>query len=258
MKKRYIKSFLKKFNLAITWYDKLSELRSIALKFEKQDLFFQLLNKSEKKLIENYKESKSQIGQDLFVISHLNFKKNGFFVEFGATNGIDLSNTYILEKNFEWKGILAEPAKFWHTDLKKNRHAHIETSCVFKTSGESLLFNEADDTELSTIDTYSNVIDGYKENRKIGKKYLVNTISLKDLLDKYNAPKNIDYLSIDTEGSEFEILSNFNFADYSIKIITCEHGYRPGSNKIYDLLIRNGYTQVYSEFSKWDYWFIKE
>ena len=57
----------------------------------------------------NIKNIKRQINQDIFVLYTLNWKRNGFFVEFGATNGIDLSNTYLLEKDFGWKGILSEP-----------------------------------------------------------------------------------------------------------------------------------------------------
>lgn len=58
------------------------------------------------------------------------FKQNGFFVEFGATNGIDLSNTYLLETEFGWNGILAEPDKYWHTSLIANRTAIIDIRCV--------------------------------------------------------------------------------------------------------------------------------
>ena len=86
--------------------------------------------------------SKSQLGQDLFTLSQLGFKRNGFFVEFGATNGIDFSNTYLMETKFDWKGILAEPAKLWHPSLNKNRSASIELDCVWKATGETLLFNE--------------------------------------------------------------------------------------------------------------------
>ena len=55
-------------------------------------------------------KSKSQLRQDLFVLSFLDFKTNGFFVEFGVTDGIELSNTYLMEKEFAWSSILAEPA----------------------------------------------------------------------------------------------------------------------------------------------------
>ena len=71
-----------------------------------------------------------------------------------------------------------------------------------------LTFNEVG--ELATIDDFSNS-DLHAKARVNGKKYKVKTISLEDLLDKYNAPKIIDYLSIDTEGSELDILSSFNF-----------------------------------------------
>ena len=73
-----------------------------------------------KNLVESLKMSKSQLGQDIFALQQLNFKRNGFFVEFGATNGIDYSNTLVMEKLFEWNGILSEPAKIWHRNLRLN------------------------------------------------------------------------------------------------------------------------------------------
>jgi hypothetical protein len=79
---------------------------------------------------------------------------------------------------------------------------------------------------------------------------------LNDLLLKYDAPKNMDYLSIDTEGSEFEILENFNFSKYSFKVITCEHSYEPKRDKIFELLTSKGYARVYEGLSKWDDWYI--
>ena len=71
----------------------------------------------------------------------LGFKRNGFFIEFGASNGVDHSNTYLLEKRFNWRGILAEPARIWHKSLEVNRSAFIEKNCIWNVTGEKLLFN---------------------------------------------------------------------------------------------------------------------
>ena len=199
--------------------------------------------------------SKSQLRQDLFVLSELEFKKKGYFVEFGATNGLDISNTYLLEKKFDWNGIVAEPAKKWHHELKKNRKVNIETDCVWRETGKVLNFNEVDETELSTIDKFSSS-DQHQNLRKNGKQYKVSTISLKDLLAKYMAPKIIDYLSIDTEGSEYEILKNFDFKSYKFKVITCEHNYNENREKIYNLLSDNGYKRKLTKISKFEDWYI--
>jgi FkbM family methyltransferase len=207
-------------------------------------------------------KSRSQLRQDLFVISETehkikNKKKGGYFVEFGATNGIDLSNTYLLETEFSWTGILAEPARLWEKQLKANRpNASIETLCVWKDSNSSLIFNETDSPELSTIDSFSDG-DGHRNTRLAGKKYKVHTISLNDLLIKHRAPKYIDYLSIDTEGSEYEILKAFNFNEFSFGIITVEHNYTPQREMIFALLTGHGYKRKYENISAFDDWYIK-
>jgi FkbM family methyltransferase len=201
-------------------------------------------------------KSKAQLRQDLMVLSSLNFKTDGFFIEFGATNGIDLSNSFLLEANYGWKGILAEPAKIWHSSLTKNRTSHIEFDCVWIKSNEALVFNEVSEPEISTISLY-NELDEHAEKRKLGLSYQVNTISLDDLLKKYEAPYEIDFLSIDTEGSEYEILNSFDFSSYNIKIICCEHNFTPMRNEIYALLTRHGYQRRYEDCSLIDDWFFK-
>ena len=202
------------------------------------------------------RRSRGQVGQDLFVLSEFNFKKGGFFVEFGAANGIDLSNTYLLETEFGWRGILAEPAKGWHEVLKKNRSSPIETDCVWRDSGSVLTFNEVEVGELSTIDSYSGS-DAHEEVRRSGKTYKIKTISLEDLLKKYNAPNEIDYLSIDTEGSEFDILSAFNFDKYLIKIITCEHNFTNTREQVHALLTQKGYVRRFADNSQLDDWYVR-
>lgn len=210
----------------------------------------------------NLKFSKSQLRQDLFVLSELEFKENGFFIEFGAGNGVDCNNTFLLETKFKWKGILSEPAKIFQSELRKNRSSAIETDCVWSKTGETLLFNEVNDKQhfgmLSTIDKFSH-LDSHAKLRDSANsnKYYAKTISLADMLKKHNAPKEIDFLSIDTEGSEFEILNSFNFDEYDIKIITCEHNYTPNREKIHNLLIKNGYKNIHRNYSLFDDWYIK-
>jgi hypothetical protein len=99
--------------------------------------------------------SKAQLRQDIFALSEVNFKKGGFFVEFGATDGAYLSNTYLMEKEFGWRGILAKPARWWHDALKNSRSCCIETDCVWRETGCKLTFNEMVEGEFSTIDSFS-------------------------------------------------------------------------------------------------------
>lgn len=200
---------------------------------------------------------KSQLGQEIFALIENDFKRDGYFIEFGATDGLELSNTHLLEKEFGWTGILAEPAKIWHEELQKNRSCNIETQCVWSKSGEVLSFHESDTAVLSTVNSLRTIADGNKDCRLEGKQYDVQTISLEDLLKKYSAPKRIDYLSIDTEGSEYEILSNFNFDAYDIRVITCEHNYMPERDEIYKLLTSKGFFRVKTNKSQWDDWYTK-
>lgn len=201
--------------------------------------------------------SKAQLFQDLFVLFMTKEKRGGYFVEFGATNGVTLSNSYLLEKTYGWNGILAEPAKCWHTELRANRDCIVETKCVWGKSGEQLEFNEVAAQELSTINAFSGT-DGRTEDRKNGNVYMVETISLNELLVSHGAPHEIDYLSVDTEGSELTILSNFDFSKYRINLITVEHNYTKEREKIHDLLCHNGYKRVFEKFSSWDDWYVRE
>jgi len=196
-------------------------------------------------------DSYSQNFQDLFVLYYLNEKKSGFFIEFGATNGIDLSNTLLLESKYSWNGILAEPAKSFHSDLRRNRGVIIDNRCVWNKSGSKIKFTEFVGTGLSGIK--SNLFN--KSNDKL-QQYEVETVNLTDLLIEKNAPNSIDFLSIDTEGTEFEILQNFDFTKFQIKIIIVEHNYKSVRNKLFSLLTDKGYTRVFKNLSFQDDWYV--
>ena len=204
-----------------------------------------------------YRNSRSQLGQDFLALLSGGVSKPGFFVEFGAADGVSLSNSYLLEKEFGWKGILCEPSRSWHEELKKNRSCAVDTRCVYSRTGEKISFSENYIGELSGIteftgDDHRGLID------RTTSSYQVETISLIDLLKHYNAPQHIDFMSVDTEGSEFEILNAFDFSQYSIGAIAVEHNYTPTREKVKELLSSKGYRQVYPELSDFDDWFVLE
>lgn len=201
------------------------------------------------------KKSKAQLKQDIVALIVNRFKKGGYFVEFGATNGVDLSNTFLLEQEFEWRGILAEPSPAWHADLRKNRHCVIEERCVWRTTGENLDFDVVKIGELSTISSFSQS-DLHAKARATATKHVVKTVSLLDLLTTHSAPSLIDYLSVDTEGSEYEILSAFDFDKFRFNFITVEHNYTENRERIHALLRRNGYKRILECLSKWDDWYV--
>lgn len=200
--------------------------------------------------------SQSQLNQDLFVLSELGWKRDGFFVEFGATDGKTLSNSWLLEKEFGWTGILSEPARTWREALgASGRAAKIDYDCVWSRTGETLHFTETDWAELSTISQFTGS-DSHKRDKAKG--YDVATVSLNDLLMRHGAPDVMDYLSIDTEGSEFEILQNLDFAKYRFRCITCEHNRQPVRDDIHRLLSSHGYRRKFEEISDFDDWYVHE
>ena len=204
-----------------------------------------------------FMRSQSQLFQDLLVLFLLKGKPNGYFVEFGATDGVLLSNTIALERNLNWKGMLAEPARGWHTALKSNRKAAIDLRCVWSKTGEQLDFKETADAELSTLTQLVDA-DFNKGARVHGTSYNVETVSLNDLLKTHQAPREIDYMSIDTEGSELPILEAFDFARYDVKVMTVEHNFvEPARGKMHELLTRNGFVRVFEPLSQFDDWYVK-
>jgi FkbM family methyltransferase len=202
------------------------------------------------------RESKSQICQDLWVLWETKGKTGGYFVEFGAADGQNLSNTWLLEQKYGWTGILAEPMPDWHEKLKA-RKAIVDHRCVWSKTGEKLTFYCSIIPELSGLKATSEH-DGHSGNRKNARQIDVETISLNDLLRAHQAPTPIDYLSIDTEGSEYDILANFDFARYPINLISVEHNHSDLRAKIHGLLQQNGYARVFEEFSGCDDWYVHE
>ena len=207
----------------------------------------------EKRLL---RHSKSQLGQDILALSVKGVDSPGFFVEFGAADGVALSNSHILEKQFGWSGILCEPSKSWHQALKRNRNCTIDTRCVYSASGQKISFSENYLGELSAITEYAEP-NSHGLLKRTTSSYEVDTISLQDLLLSQGAPRYIEFLSIDTEGSEFEILQSFDFQSYRFGAICVEHNFAYTREKINGLLLASGYQQVHADLSDFDDWYIQ-
>lgn len=169
----------------------------------------------------------SQANQDKWVYEAISHKKNGFYVDIGAYDGIQTSNTYVFEKYLNWEGICIEPNVDAYQNLLKNRNSK-NIMCA-----------------LSDYDGFCNFLGD-----KIIDKNNANTpcFTLETLLTQNSAPKEIDYLSIDVEGHEYNILKNFDFKKYHIKLMTVEHNfYIEGSHhkdRLYDLLTNNNFIRI--------------
>ena len=209
-----------------------------------------------KKLIDCSHLMTSQAAQDVVALMLHDFKRSGFFVEFGAVDGKFLSNTYLLEKHFGWNGIVSEPAKIYHKDLIINRSCVVDTRCVTRSSGNLLDFEECTNGILSTLREYREG-DAHKRTRRRKSLYKVVSVSLNDLLKENNAPREIDFLSIDTEGSEYEILKSFFPSNYDIAVFVVEHNFTKNRELIHRLMNENNYKRLFEDISYVDDWYVK-
>ncbi|MEM6578268.1 MAG: FkbM family methyltransferase [Pseudomonadota bacterium] len=201
--------------------------------------------------------SYSQIMQDLWVLFETGDKHGGYFVEFGAGNGISMSNSALLEKVKNWDGILAEPNPAFHARLGRERSGAISHACVHARTGKAETFLCTERPAFSRLATVRpDDIFERGGQRAVAREIKVPTISLNDLLGQNGAPERIDYISIDTEGSELDILSTFDFAHRQVGLFTIEHNFTPERAGIRALMQANGYLHRFPEFSRFDDWYV--
>jgi FkbM family methyltransferase len=191
----------------------------------------------------------SQIKQDLNVLNFYKYKKNGYFVDIGANDGIYISNTYLLEKKYNWKGICIEPLPNEYEKLKSNRDVICEKAVLFSSTGNKLEF------KIFKESVYSGLTDTLTDvpviNNISNEVITIYTSTLTEILNKNNSPLFIDYLSLDTEGSELEILKGIDMKKYTFGLIHVEHNYINDIRlKIRELLLSNGY--LYVKENNWD------
>jgi FkbM family methyltransferase len=173
----------------------------------------------------------SQLGQDLLIEKFYldSSYKNKYFVDVGAHDGITYSNTYLFEKKYNWKGLCIEPNPNIFIKLKQNRNCIVENLAVSSELGSQ---------NFIAIEGHSNMLSGIESN--YSKKHLkriknevkiynqkvmnlnIKTNTLKILFDEYEIEK-VSFISIDTEGSELEVLKSIDFKDIEIDFIVIEN-----------------------------------
>jgi len=187
----------------------------------------------------------SQYKQDYWVDKLLGAKSSGVFLDIGANDGVTISNTYFFEKNRGWKGICVEPITDVYNKLVNNRHCEAINACVSDKRGKEVFFR---------IDGFGEMLSGIKSEyheshwKRIMKdvesegdqivEYEVECLPVNDILEKFNY-SDIDFLSVDTEGSELKILQAIDFNRFHFSIICVENPYNEKGFE--NLLNANGF-----------------
>jgi FkbM family methyltransferase len=205
----------------------------------------------------DWRLSRAQLFQDLWVLSETGSQRNGFFVEIGAFDGVALSNSYLLEKGYGWRGLLVEPNPRYAGAIRATRSASLDVRPVHGASGERVdMFFVRDAPELSAMEDFA-FNDSHATEREIHDTVTQTTVSLNDLLLEYHAPRTIDFMSIDTEGNEVAILTTFDFDRYDIRFMCIEHNHTTAEQTLDEIMSRHRYERVHAAWSRWDAWYRK-
>ena len=185
----------------------------------------------------------SQYGQDVFVGDILCNKKSSYFVDVGARDGIGNSNSFYLEQTLGWKGVLIEP----HPDLYQqcfDTRSSPTINCACSNKSDLLKFVkylEEPYGNSGLLKTFPN--PGRLEQIK-HEIIDVQTKTLSSILESVNSPAYIDYLDIDVEGHEVQVLESLNLNKYFFRVIRVECAITTEKfNKICKILHPHGYVE---------------
>jgi FkbM family methyltransferase len=199
--------------------------------------------------VDDEEHYKSQWGQDRFVDTLMDKMRGGVFVDIGAADGITLSNSFFFEKRRGWTGICVEPLKEQYDILCSTRSCVCINACVFdragsvkfkRLSGYTEMLSGIEETydpkHVSRIQREMEYHGGKEESIEVPCDTLTN-------ICKLHGVQSIDYLSIDTEGSEYNIVRSLDFDAISIKIIGIEHNYAD-DRRVQELLESKGFDLI--------------
>lgn len=198
---------------------------------------------------------RGQLLQDKWVVMMTQGKQKGVFLEIGSSDGVKLNNTFCLEKKFSWSGMCVEPNPDFFKKLCANRTAITLPYAFSKESGEIVEFINHD--VLGTIAKYSSA-DGHAANREnfISEHGTIKVLTARPdlILELYKFPENFDFLSLDVEGAELEVLESFNLSKWHPALACIEHNYIQDRRfAIFQLLSLYGYKCLENDFDDWYY-----
>lgn len=185
----------------------------------------------------------SQYKQDKFLNENVfHNKMNGVFLDIGAFDGITCSNTYFFETQLQWNGVCIEPHPIMAEKLKLNRKCNIINKCAWKENTTKIfrVINGESDMLSGILECYDpKHLERVLRDATSMIDIKMDCIDINNVLDNNNL-NNIDLLSIDTEGGEFEIIKHIDFARFNIATIVVENQYDP--TPIRDFLNSKGYN----------------
>ncbi|MDR2547755.1 MAG: FkbM family methyltransferase [Lachnospiraceae bacterium] len=168
---------------------------------------------------------RGQIRQDLYAFVFFNGKRDGFFIDIGAHDGICFNNTYFFEQ-IGWKGICIEPQADIYEILKKNRNCDVYNVAIGNETKDDVDFVKVHGVDmLSGLNSEMTKVHKERIEREKGRIELIKieTLSFNDLMKNYPNKTYIDFLSIDVEGAEMSILKSIDFSKYSFGLLTVEN-----------------------------------
>lgn len=173
-------------------------------------------------------------------------QKKLFYVDLAANHYLSISNTYALDRHRDWDGICVEAnPKYWY-DLMTHRSCKVFGAAVTSAHDSHLLVNFTFDPEGPHPDrgAMGGLLGAQFDNKNArgGSAFLVPSIGFAELLHIADAPKEIEYLSLDIEGAEEYVMTNFDFTQYTFKTMTIE---RP-TRKLSEFLRSKDYIFVTS------------
>lgn len=187
----------------------------------------------------------SQFGEDKILFEIFRRKSSGFCVEVGANNGIDDSTSLFFEK-LGWQCILVEPNPSLCRKIHSVRHALLYECAASNQSDTRTLYvveGAARSDGLSTISTNEKVHEAINNHGFVASPVQVHTMTLDEILMDAHVNCDIDFISIDVEGHEYEVLEGFSLEKWKPSIMIIEDNSNFENDIVSNYLREYGYVR---------------